>query len=332
MYVYVATDVLYHTDLPAYVPPLVIGFVLGILSHLCAGLPGNDILGSVIRVALGKPILGLRDGFVDSINRKVDKTRAMPDKIVNAVERRIDEIRAAPGEIEDTAVERIRVMVEEIRAIPGKIEKAVEKKINVTAVATPGRIADSVENAIENAIENAVEEIKTLVIDVVEDVTDAVESVVAMPGRKLEEIGLLSPRADRDAASVPVKKLEPPMKKSAPPPRRPPPPPVVQQKSCLPPAAQKLELPSFAIPKVSVLDLPKVTIPEPPKSATSSPPPKAAVLTKKEQFKAEAPRLSSPPMPPHLPPRRAPPQRPWRSYPVASRRSPRSRISSRWGD
>ena len=125
----------------------------------------------------------------------------------------------------------------------------------------------------------------------VEEVVDTIEEVIAIPGKKLEEIGITLPKYDIDLA---VKTPTPPSKTI------PPPPPVQPKPSLFPPADQKLELPSFSFPssvdepkttpplkqtppavppkqqfpavELQKIALPKVTIPELPKPTVSAPP------------------------------------------------------------
>ena len=138
-------------------------------------------------------------------------------------------------------------------------------KSNENPKATPGRIAESIEEAIEEAVEEVVE---------------TIEEVVAIPGKKLEEIGISLPKYDIDLT---VKTPAPPSK------TLPPPPPPVQPKSSLfPPADQKLELPSFSFP--TILDEPKKTAPPPPMK--QSPP---TVVPPTPQFPAvELPKIALP--------------------------------------
>ena len=113
------------------------------------------------------------------------------------------------------------------------------------AQAVPGKVVDTVEEAIEDAVE---------------DVLEAVEEVASVPGKKLEELGLLPDEGAR--------------KKKAPAPPRPPPQepePKQKQRSLLPPPDQKLDLPSFSFPKFEEEEKAVAKKPPPPKKAAAAP-------------------------------------------------------------
>ena len=120
--------------------------------------------------------------------------------------------------------------------------------------ATPGRIAESVEDAIEGAVEEVVE---------------TVEEVVSIPAKKLEEIGIKLPEYDVTAE---VKPPSPPV------------PPKQQGSSLLPPPDAKIELPQF-FNKGS--EAPK-------QKSTPPPPQKKKAAPKKEAAPIELPKLSLP--------------------------------------
>lgn len=275
LYADIFTDILSDTDLPSLVPPATLGVALGIGAYVGAGQ--RNLVGKSIRFIFGGPILGFRDNVMNAITRKIDEIKAAPGKFVDAVEQSIedtvDEIRATPGKILDAVEKKIEDTVDDIKATPGKIADAVEQRIEdeVDAVmkridetveemkvrimsldfgfaslpfltfvllkiclyelqATPGKIADSIEEAIEVAVE---------------DVVEAVEEVVSIPGKKLEEAQARLARITQAQTNVKTPTSIPP---SLPIPT----PPVQQQRSSfLPPADQKLELPSFTFPSVS---------------------------------------------------------------------------------
>lgn len=109
----------------------------------------------------------------------------------------------------------------------------------------------------------------------VEEVVDTIEEVIAIPGKKLEEIGISLPNYDVDLT---VKTPNPPSKTV------PPPPPVQPKPSLFPPADLKLELPSFAFPVM--MDEPKTT-PPPDQTPPAAPP--------KQQFPTvELPKIALP--------------------------------------
>ncbi len=138
----------------------------------------------------------------------------------------------------------------------------------------------------------------------VEEFVDTIEEVIAIPGKKLEEIGITLPKYDIDLAA---KTPTPPSKTI------PPPPPIQPKPSLFPPADRKLELPLFSfssiadepttapplkqtppadlpkqqfpaveLPKIA---LPKVFIPELPKPTVSTPPKVVKQPVQKEKKK-----------------------------------------------
>ena len=93
-----------------------------------------------------------------------------------------------------------------IQAFPGKIADAVEKKIDETVDAVERKIDETVEE-IKAAPGQIAEYVEGAIEDAVDDVVEAVEGVVSMPGKKLEEMGLIdvSAAAKKPAsASIPL--------------------------------------------------------------------------------------------------------------------------------
>ena len=124
----------------------------------------------------------------------------------------------------------------------------------------------------------------------VEEVVETIEEVIAIPGKKLEEIGISLPKYDIDLT---VKTPTPPSKTLPPPP----PPPVQPKSSLFPPADQKLELPSFSF--TTILDEPKKTVPPlakqtPPPSVPATPQFPAVELPKIALPKVTIPELPKP--------------------------------------
>ena len=110
-----------------------------------------------------------------------------------------------------------------------------------------------------NSVEVAIEEVVEDVVETVEDLT-----------------GITLPTYDVDVTVKPT----PPSQTLPPPPAK---------NSLLPPADQKLELPTFTFPKVEIPEPPKKTTPPPPKKQTPPPQPK-------KQAPPPQPKVQSPPV------------------------------------
>ena len=160
LYTNVATDFLYDTDLPPIVPPAALGVAIAATAYTGANQP--NFVGKLSSFVFGGPIRSVKNFFV----KKVEDT--------------VDNIKATPGRIKKGVEDKIEETVEDIKATPGKIADAIEDKIDETVdeiKATPGRVAESIEKKVE---------------ETVKDIEETVEEVISLPGKKLDEVRIVS--------------------------------------------------------------------------------------------------------------------------------------------
>lgn len=159
LYTDVATDLLSDTDLPAIVPPAVLGVSIAAAAY--TGANQSNFIGKLSSFIFGSPIRSVRNYFVQKVEQTVDDIKSTPSRIVKGVEDKIEET------------------VEDIKATPERIAVAIEDKIDETVEeikATPGKVAKGIKSKVEKTVQ---------------EIEETVEEVVSLPGKKFNEVSLL---------------------------------------------------------------------------------------------------------------------------------------------
>ena len=172
-------------DIPAAVPPILLGTAIGATSYTLGSSTEEGNLGaSLVRKTLGKATQAVGKSIKASVNK--------------AAQSAVNSITSIPSKIGSFFQQKAQEAVNEVKAIPSKISTAAQqqadsiKEAAIDAVesavddikATPGRIVDSVQRTVDQTIEN----IEIKIEETVEDVIEKVEEVTSLPGKKLDEV------------------------------------------------------------------------------------------------------------------------------------------------
>ena len=197
-------------DVGVAVPPLALGISLGAAAFVVGSK--EDEAGQTVRNIFAGAVTSVSDSVTSSVTNAVDSAvdnvKAIPDNIKSAVDDKVKkttkEIQQIPDRVKGAAIETAEGITGEIKQIPDRVKDAAietadktKSEIEIAAKkaveevkATPGRVAKGTKEAVVKTVEDVEGKIEKAVEDTVVSFTGAVDEVVALPGKTLDDVSL----------------------------------------------------------------------------------------------------------------------------------------------